>query len=391
MYYASIGVIALLMHLIINADYLKWHDRAALEHMRVAYKRYSLFLLSIALFYIADILWGAFYAEGLILVAYADTVLFFLLMVTSVLLWVRAIVAYLGRRGPLTTAFITAGWMIFIFEVIALVINIFIPIAFEFDSEGVYHTYAGRMITLILQLVLYFATSIYAFIVAVTSESSVRKHHRTVAFSGIIMAFFIALQCLFPLMPFYSIGCMFATAIIHTFVSNDEKFEQRKVLGETKQIAYRDALTGVKSIHAYVEAREKIDRRISEGTMEELGIIVFDLNGLKHVNDTLGHEAGDKYITAGCMLICRKFTHSPVFRIGGDEFVAILEGEDYKNREVLKASFDRQMDINKQKGVVTVSSGLDIYVKGEDNDFNTIFERADKKMYERKKMMKASV
>ena len=103
---------------------------------------------------------------------------------------------------------------------------------------------------------------------------------------------------------------MFATAIIHTFVSNDEKFEQRKVLGETRQIAYRDALTGVKSIHAYVEARARIDR---------------------------------------------------------------------------------QMDINKQKGVVTVSSGLDIYVKGGDNDFNTIFERADKKMYERKKMMKASV
>lgn len=45
----------------------------------------------------------------------------------------------------------------------------------------------------------------------------------------------------------------------------------------------------------------------------------------------MGHQAGDEYIIGACRIICNKFKHSPVFRIGGDEFVAISEGEDYEH------------------------------------------------------------
>jgi GGDEF domain-containing protein len=54
---------------------------------------------------------------------------------------------------------------------------------------------------------------------------------------------------------------------------------------------------------------------------------MFDLNDLKHINDRYGHERGDEYIVNCCRLICQVFKHSPVFRIGGDEFVALLRGE----------------------------------------------------------------
>lgn len=83
------------------------------------------------------------------------------------------------------------------------------------------------------------------------------------------------------------------------------------------------------------------------------------------------------------------FKRSPVFRIGGDEFVVLLEGLDYDDRTALLNSFDRQMDNNMKNGLVSVSGGMSEYIPGSDSDFNDIFERADHRMYARKKAMKA--
>ena len=88
-------------------------------------------------------------------------------------------------------------------------------------------------------------------------------------------------------------------------------------------------------------------------------------------------------------MICRQFTHSPVFRIGGDEFVVFLEGEDYKNRRQLLDEFDAQIDENHRNGDVIVASGLAIYRPGYDNSYRRIFERADQRMYDRKGDLKA--
>ena len=389
MYYSSIGVLALILHLIINLDYIKPYSKAAIARMPVTMRRYRFFLFSLAVFYLTDILWGAFYALELIPITYLDTIMFFIAMATTVLFWTRYVTSYLGRQGAWTTLFVGAGWMIFLFQTIALFINAFIPIFFEFDSNGGYHTYTGRMVTLVLQLLLYFFTSIYALKVVATSDGKTRLHHRTIAFSGIVMALFIAMQCQFPLMPFYTVGCLIATCLVHTFVTSDEKVETRKLIGETRLIAYRDALTGARSVHAYVETRENIDRKINADKLTDLAVVVFDLNGLKTVNDNLGHEEGDKYICTGYALIKEMFNSCPVYRIGGDEFVAMLEGDDFNARKTMMEAFNRRMDKNKEEGRITISAGLDEYVRGQDNDFNAIFERADRKMYERKKQMKA--
>ena len=88
------------------------------------------------------------------------------------------------------------------------------------------------------------------------------------------------------------------------------------------------------------------------------------------------------------MLICHTFKHSPVFRIGGDEFVALLEGEDYRNRSSLLSLFDSGIEENLRNGAVVIASGLDEYRKGEDRRFRAVLERADKKMYARKSSLK---
>ena len=75
----------------------------------------------------------------------------------------------------------------------------------------------------------------------------------------------------------------------------------------------------------------------------EFAIAMFDVNSLKLINDSLGHEAGDKYLLRACHLICEVFKHSPVYRMGGDEFIVVLSGEDYKNRDSLMKKINEMM------------------------------------------------
>ena len=88
-------------------------------------------------------------------------------------------------------------------------------------------------------------------------------------------------------------------------------------------------------------------------------------------------------------MICQQFNHSPVFRIGGDEFVAMLEGEDYKNRKVLLAEFETRTEESVTSGGPVVATGLAMYRPGRDNSYRRIFERADQRMYDRKGVLKA--
>jgi PleD family two-component response regulator len=69
--------------------------------------------------------------------------------------------------------------------------------------------------------------------------------------------------------------------------------------------------------------------------------------------------------------------------------VVLLEGEDYKQRQSLIEEFERKMEDNNRKGLVVISTGLDIYRPGRDICFDSIFERADQRMYERKKSLKS--
>ncbi|MBQ3281820.1 MAG: amino acid permease [Eubacterium sp.] len=160
-------------------------------------------------------------------------------------------------------------------------------------------------------------------------------------------------------------------------------------LGKVRTIAYNDPLTGVKSKHAFVEYEAEINDAIEEGKQEPFALLVCDVNGLKHINDTLGHKAGDQYIKDGGTLISEQFKRSPVFRTGGDEFVVLMNGHDYPEREELVAEFNRKVEQNLKDGKVVVSAGLADFDPENDHGFHAVFERADKLMYERKMELKS--
>ena len=206
---------------------------------------------------------------------------------------------------------------------------------------------------------------------------------------SLFMMVAIVLQVFFPLIPMYSYGYLFGITILHTLVVEDEKANQRLELAEARyQVSY-DALTGAMSKHAYVDAEADIDDRINRGVMKDFAMVVFDLNDLKDVNDKKGHEAGDKYIIDSVRLIEDCFKDVPIYRVGGDEFTIILEGEQFNDRKRLLDNFNKKIEENvKNDSVVVVSAGLSDYVPDKDTTIIQIFTRADREMYARKHYLK---
>ena len=172
-------------------------------------------------------------------------------------------------------------------------------------------------------------------------------------------------------------------------IMRKRQIESEKAAFEAKALANTDSLTGVKSKHAYTTHEIRMNERILRGECEDFAVAVCDVNDLKYMNDTFGHEFGDKYITDACRTICVIFKHSPVYRVGGDEFVVIIEHEDFLNRVELIAKLRDFSDENvrTERGVV-ISMGVYEFVKGRDEDFSTVFRHADQLMYEDKKRLK---
>lgn len=159
-------------------------------------------------------------------------------------------------------------------------------------------------------------------------------------------------------------------------------------------LANRDSLTGIRNKTAYDKELKRLEWQISGGKTN-FGIAMIDLNFLKRINDTFGHEQGNIAIKTLCRIVCQVFKHSPVFRIGGDEFVVILEQEDYRNIENLCLTFNVQIaGISNNDDLepwerVSAALGYAIYDKTIDSSVQNVFSRADKAMYARKKEMKA--
>ena len=172
--------------------------------------------------------------------------------------------------------------------------------------------------------------------------------------------------------------------------SLQRELEQKEQLKSVTRMAYTDALTGVKSKRAFAEAEDRMDQRIEEKTVTEFAVVMFDLNDLKGINDGQGHQVGDQAIKEACRIICTQFKHSPVYRIGGDEFVAVLEGNDYDHRDELLAAFEEKMDADLNQSRITIAFGCACFDPSLDKRAHRVLERADERMYQRKKQMKGA-
>ena len=161
-------------------------------------------------------------------------------------------------------------------------------------------------------------------------------------------------------------------------------------IGGLNELAYSDALTSVKNKSSFDIDFNELQKRIDNHEQVEFAVAMFDCDGLKDINDKYGHDKGNVYLKNASVLMCKVFSNSVVYRIGGDEFVSILFGEDYQNREELKKKFISQSNeissfakedwekINVSLGIASYDSEVDVCVED-------VLIHADHLMYQNKR------
>ena len=393
--YFIFSIVALVIHVLINFNTFTKKDNV------VAMKYYRMFLISIAAFFITDLLWG-FFAEfkngtGL----YVSTIFYFLAMASTVFLWSIFVVRYLNGNRLFSICVKVLGLLFLIAYTTLLIVNFFTPMFFMVDDNEIYHALIGRDVMFYIQIALYALVALYTVEYTIKSKTKNYKRHITIALFSIIMIICIAVQINAPYIPYYPTGCLIGVCLLDIYALNEQKEEFKSAYQEeSKQneenkekldvaltLAYKDPLTGVKNKHAFVEIEEEYDKLILNNEVKEFSVIVFDLNGLKIVNDTYGHDAGDKYIIDSVATIATYFPHDSIYRYGGDEFVVIIKD---KNDSVQKNHDDFMKEIEDNLGSrrPVVALGISRFKPDHDNTFKAVFYRADKMMYARKEYLK---
>ena len=198
---------------------------------------------------------------------------------------------------------------------------------------------------------------------------------------GIIMSVVSAILLLFLILSIRNIKLMRK--------ANKEK----KQIKDLNQRVNYDALTSVRNKGAFTEYIENVQSRINGGESFGVAVAIFDCNDLKKINDKYGHEKGDEYIKNACHFICTTFRRSAVFRIGGDEFAAVLMNDDFENRDNLIDVFMKEQEAISAAAAdpwnqLHIAMGLSVFTPDSDNSLNDTIRRADETMYENKRLWK---
>ncbi len=173
-----------------------------------------------------------------------------------------------------------------------------------------------------------------------------------------------------------------------------ELTETRQQAKDLQALANKDSLTGVRNKTAYDDEIRKLKREAVQG-LDKFGIGIIDLNDLKTINEEFGHDKGNIAVKNLCRLVCNVFKHSPVFRIGGDQFAVILKNGDYDAVESLVNEFYIEAARNQMNDALEpwekYSAAIGVALFDRDTDFtvNDVSKRAEANMFAKKQKMKA--
>ena len=169
-----------------------------------------------------------------------------------------------------------------------------------------------------------------------------------------------------------------------------------KPVKQLENRAFRDTLTGLLNRNAYYDYNKKLDAQIAAGDAQ-FSIIMVDVNNLKKMNDNYGHERGNIYLKNAADLIASVFGTENLYRIGGDEFVVVMEGKQRQaeSTHLLREFRARMRDFQEMKGLkpweqVYAAAGIADYTQGKDTSTEDVLKRADMAMYTEKVEMKAA-
>ena len=169
-----------------------------------------------------------------------------------------------------------------------------------------------------------------------------------------------------------------------------EILEQNIHTAEMQRLAHTDGLTGLENRLSFGEYEQEISALESGSFI----IVQLDINDLKTVNDKFGHSEGDRHITSAARMIKETFgSFGRIFRTGGDEFIAILSGDDIAKSypDALRSFLEKIGEYNRTEDPpvpLAVACGMAEYRCGEELAKAEVL--ADSRMYENKKALKAA-
>lgn len=181
---------------------------------------------------------------------------------------------------------------------------------------------------------------------------------------------------------------------VSDIITAEEKTKDMKELAdEMAELAVKDVLTGAMNKAAFLHDADALNQEIASGQDPKFGLAMIDMNYLKKINDTFGHEKGDNALISLAGIISSVFPESTVYRLGGDEFGVILRGNDYVNVQARQHEFSaataKEYTEKKPWKHVSAAIGIALYNAETDHDAYGTLERADAAMYKMKKEMKA--
>ncbi len=170
-------------------------------------------------------------------------------------------------------------------------------------------------------------------------------------------------------------------------VESMKEFEKARMADYYKELANTDSLTKLNNRTAFNHDVEKLENA------DEYCIISMDLNDLKKINDTKGHQAGDRYIINAANIIRKVFEKDgKCYRIGGDEFSVIIckDNCSYMVKELILQLEEQLKEHNQENPSepVIIAWGYEIKASGEERDYRQILYMADEKMYKNKEIKK---
>ena len=500
MYYSVIGIIAIVLHLIMNHEFIKIDKNR--DEVNKAFKKY---VLATLLYFVTDVLWGIFDSLKIPALLYVDTFIYYISMALTIAYLCNYVTQYLHLHTGFGKFIRIFGQVFAFLEIVLLVVNHFVHIFFWIYPDGTYQAYVYRYIALYMQVFLCLLLSIQTGVVMLKAADEMKKRYFTIFFFCSAMGAAIVLQIMYPLLPIYAIGLLIGSGIIHTFVNEGEIEEQFKVLQSMANIHYSmhvidlvkdtvQELTAGDDVKAIVNrtngALEMMHTVINAVTVEEhlesvlqftdlstlaermrdkktiakqfvgkhtgwvqamfIAIetdhygkptkVIFttrvieeekkneeilvkktvldeltglynrrayeedileysnaslgddfvyasiDVNGLKVVNDNIGHAAGDELIKGAADCMQKAFgSYGKVYRTGGDEFVSIFFASE-EQLESIKKDLDNITE--KWAGKLVSSLALSVgYVTRNEYKDETILDIAkiaDKRMYKAK-------
>jgi diguanylate cyclase (GGDEF)-like protein/PAS domain S-box-containing protein len=182
---------------------------------------------------------------------------------------------------------------------------------------------------------------------------------------------------------------------LHFIFQIQDITERKRAEAAIHTLSLVDELTGLYNRRGFLAFSQQNLASVQR-TNKALVVVYADLDGLKQINDTFGHQAGDRALLKTADILRETFRSSDVLaRLGGDEFTVLATVEQDGGTESLIARLEQQVgDWNATKAVpydLSISVGVAAMDRNNDSTIEELLARADKAMYENKRRRKAGL